>query len=43
MNMNLQNLNNKKIALGLGVENYALLNYCLKHKVKAVTFNSSTA
>lgn len=35
--MNLKNLNNKKIALlGLGVENYALLNYCLKHKVKAI-------
>jgi UDP-N-acetylmuramoylalanine--D-glutamate ligase len=34
--MNLKNLANKKIALlGLGVENYALLNYCLKHKVVA--------
>jgi len=35
-NMNLKNLQHKKIALlGLGVENLALLNYCLKNKVQA--------
>lgn len=34
--MTLQTLTNKKIALfGLGVENYSLLKYCLKQKVKA--------
>ena len=33
--MNLKNLQNKKIALlGLGMENYALLKYLLKHEVK---------